>query len=495
METPQIITQALSIFKNSSVSEELNTILQKLESRSIEEILNTEKIKEIRQIDNDIRSIVTNVFLSNNLNESAKLIFTEWNYLKRGIENADLKGILIFLSVNCYLHTDIKELLSEEELSEHITQSVADKISTLLQRCNVDIQALPDTPYHEKEMMSKFQQGLIDDDVKSVYDFIEAIERGGRGLHFNFMLEHLIAFLYQINYSCFLQTISKLNNPQSFVFYFQSFKIEKLICLSKENSLTNKWLNFELIRQIIEKEQKENFEENECVGIKNILERITLVDFKFLKQTISYFHRSKLFNASLGELLLTFSNCQIEEIFSDCFFIDKYTNNCEARNNLLERFENKSSEIQMKFMLTTIYEKWDSYYTSLFNVDDFYLNELLLTDFCEFIAMYYINNATEEDITLQMLSIIQQLNWIESEWFSSITKQQTVFHLLFSKFYLLSFSYKERHLKNNDIVDLFLELKQDNILAQRYFEEKMQNIIEKIGSNITPKNIQNEIPE
>jgi hypothetical protein len=120
METPEIIAQALSIFKNSSVSEELEIVLQKLESKSIEEILNAEKIKEILQIDDNIRSIVTNVlYQSTNLEECAKVIFTEYNYLKQGIENADLKFILIFLSVNCYLHIDINNLLSDEELSEH----------------------------------------------------------------------------------------------------------------------------------------------------------------------------------------------------------------------------------------------------------------------------------------------------------------------------------------------------------------------------------------
>ena len=60
METLEIIrSQAITQSYNSSIHKELNSILLKLESKTLEEFLNGEKSEEIRAIDNEIRNIVT----------------------------------------------------------------------------------------------------------------------------------------------------------------------------------------------------------------------------------------------------------------------------------------------------------------------------------------------------------------------------------------------------------------------------------------------------
>jgi hypothetical protein len=465
-----ILEKALEILKNSSVNEELNALLQKLESKTIENILNLEKNTEIRIIHNDIRTLCVPI-VKIKPEIITELIFTEQIYLKRGIENVDLKLILIFLCVNCYLQIDIKKLLTDQELSEYSTRLISNRITEFLQRISLDIKMLPDASYYEIEMMKDFHQGIRENDIKKTYQFIEAIERGGCGFHFNFLLEDLISFLYELNYSYFLNHISKISNLQSIIFYIQSFDIEQLFCLSKEPLLTNKWLNFELSRQIIEKERKDGFEETECIAIENILMKINADDFDFLKQTIQYFHRSKLFNAALGKLLISFTDCKIQEILSDCFIINAYNNNCEARKKMLERIENNASELKLRICLSIIYEKWKSYLDELFNSDDFYQNDILLTDFCDFIVLYYIQITHEEDIINQISEIIKQLIWIELQWFASKSKLLTTFSLLCSKLYLLSFAYREKQLKNKHIATLFSNMKCDNILLKRYFRD------------------------
>jgi hypothetical protein len=298
------------------------------------------------------------------------------------------------------------------------------------------------------------------------------------------LLEHLISFLYQLNYSSFLEHISKIDNLQEFIFYLQSFKIEQLIRLSNEPSLTNKWLNFELIRQITEKEQKDKFEENECIALKNILTKINISDFDFLKQTIQYFRRSKLFNAALADLFILLSGSKTQDILSECFVIDQYTFNYESRKELFERFKNNASELQTKEFITIIYEKWQSYFNRLLNSEDFYLNDVLLTDFCDFIALYYISFATEEDVITQMTAVLKDLIYIDSQWFASKSKQLTTFLLFYSKLYLLSFAYKEKHLNDTCIITLFSKMKSDNMLSCRYLNDKIMKSLSIIEENL-----------
>lgn len=486
METPQIILEkALTMLDKSSINEGLNTLLQKLESKTIEEILNASKVEDVQQINNDIWKIVTNVLYSSKTDdgkthEISDIIFTEQNYLKRGIQNIDVKLILFFLSVNCYFNIDTKSLLSKK----YSFELISNKISKILLNINVDIQILHNAPYHEKEMMKKFKKGILECNIDNTYQFIEAAEKYRKNLHFHFLLEQLVSFLYQLNYSYFLEHISKIDNIQNIIIHLESFKVEQLVCLANEYSLINKWLNLEIIRQIIKKEQKNGFEENECIAIKNALFKINNTDFGFLKQTILYFHKSKLFNAGLGYFLVSLSKSQIQDIVSNCLIINQYTFNYEPRKELLKRFTIYASELQTKEFLTIIYNKWQTHFNGLKKSDAFYLNELLLTDFCDFIALFYISVTTEEDVIKQMTDIIKFLTQINSQWFVSKSKQQTMFYLYYSKLYLLSYAYKEKHLNDTCIVDFVSKIKSDNILMRRYMDYKILQSLSVIEENI-----------
>lgn len=491
MEIPKIIlTKSLKISLSSTLNGKLDELLRKLETRTIEDFLNGEKVENIRKIDNEIRQLVIDTVHSGGKSENsrvqdiAQLIFTERSYLINGISNADVKSILIFLSVNCYLQIKIESLLSKQELSEQFTQPIADKLLKLLSSIKLETQALPNAPYHKREMMNESKKGFANNDIKRTYHLIESIERGGRGFHFNFLLESLIAFLSRLNLPSFLKVLSALDSPQSFVFYLQSLKKEKLFKLANEPSLTNKWLNFELIRQIIEKNQKQDFEVSECVAIKNALVKIQTNDFYFFKQTIKYFHSSNQFNASLGELLISLSNLQIKEIISDCFVIDKYIFHHEARKFLLKHFKINATDQQHEFLLSTIFKKWYLFFESLLSSLDFYQNELILTDFCDYIVNYHTLLMSDKDVIIQMKNLISKIKFIDAEWAITESKQLTNFYLYYSKLYLLSYAYKNKKLSDTEIANQFTELKQNEIQIQRYSKMEKSTHIDIIAENI-----------
>lgn len=479
-----ILEKALSVLNSSSVNVELSSLLQKLESKTIEEILKIGDNDEMWQVDSDIRMLCS-ITAGMDYKDVAGLIITEQNYLKRGIENGDVKLILIFLCVNCYLQIDIRSLLTELEYSEDSKQLTSDRIGKVLQGIEFEITALADAPYHEIEMIRGFQQGIKENNIKNTYQFVESVERGRLGFHFNFLLEHLVSFLHQLDYPRFLKHISEVKNLQKLIFYLQSFEMEQLLCLSNAPLLTGKWLNFELIRQIVRRAQKDEFEEIECIAIKKTLAKIDADDFDFFKQTIQWFHRSKLFNAALGELLISFADYKIQEILSDCFAIDQYYNNYEARKKMLERFESNAPERQVNVFLEAIYNKWHSYFNGLFVSEDFFLNDVLLTDFCDFIALYYIRIASEVDVIDQMYEAIVRLTCIDTQWFVSSVKQSATFHLFYSKLYILSFAYKERQLKDARIAALFFKIKCDGILLHRYFKEEKMKSLRVIDENLS----------
>jgi hypothetical protein len=491
METPEIIiSRAIAQSYNSSIHEELNSILLKLESKTLEEFLNGEKSEEIRSIDNEIRNIVTsNVHTFRNESEDkiaivAQIIFTVKEYLQKGISNGDVRAVLIFLGVNCYLQIEIEKLLSEDELEETNTQIVSEKIIKILKSINLTTQVLPDAPYHEKEMMKEYSEGFSENNIAKTYKLIEAIERGGRGFHFNFLLENLLSFLYKINFTCFVNVLSSLKSPNEFVFYLQSLKKEELLKIANESTISNKWLNFEIIRQIIEKENKESYEELEIESIKAVIGRIENVDFGFLKQTIKYFHRSKLFNASLGTFLVSIEESKIEEIISKCFTIDKYSFNLEARDVLREQFIKLASIDQFDFFHTLVFNKWKLYFDIIHSTEDFYQNGLLITDFANFVVYYHTNLTDDNTLILMIDELIEKVRFIDSEWTCSSSQQITKFHLYHSELFLLTYAYRNKKLNVPQLLGKYEELINNRIHLSRYVSEETSNFLNQGRQNI-----------
>ena len=484
-----ILTQALAKSNSSSIHVELENLLKKLQNKTFEKILSAEEDEEIWSIDNKIRDVVTQTINFNQKSEDdkiesvAQIIFSAKEYLRKGISNGDVKSILIFLSVNCYLHIKLEKLLSTTELESSYTKAVSEKIVQILKSIKLTTQALPNSPYWEKEIMSESQKGFLENDISKTYRFIESVERGGRGFHFNFLLESLVSFLFHLNYTCFLNTLSHLQNPTDFVFYFQSFKKEDLIKIANESSLSHKWLNFEIIRQIIEKEQKEIIEELEIEAVKNVLDRIKLNDFNFLKQTAKYFHRSKLFNAALGVFLTSVNNAQMEEIISD-LPIDKYAFHIKTRDELLNHFSKAVSEEQLDIFLELIFNKWKHYFDNILTTEDFYQNSLLLTDFANYVVHYHTRKTEDNDLISSMENLIQKIKFIDSEWSNSSSHQLTKFHLYHSELYLLTYAYKNKKLKNPQMLTNYESIINDNISRSRYISDETDKYFEIGKKNI-----------
>jgi hypothetical protein len=486
MEISEIKAKALKGYLNSTLHEELNNLLQEIGTKNIEEILNVQKDDDFRENDNKIRQlcIFHHHFSDDEKVELiAQLLFTENQYLVKAITNADVKSVSIFLRVNCYLEIDVEALLS----NIHITSLLAEKIVILLLNINIETKVLPNAPYHEKKMTEESILGFDDNNINKAYELIESIERGGRGFHFNYLLENLISFLYSYDYHSFVELLTKFNHFHNFVFYFQSFPKEKLIKLASEPTLINKWLNFELIRQIIKKVGKNNFEKEDCFAVKSTITKIKTEDFDYLKQTINYFHTSSLFNAALGELMSSLSEDQIKEIVSDCFEINNYNSHIEARNLLLESFEVNATKVKFSFLLRVVFEKWNTYFKNLYKSDDFYLNNILLTDYADFIVNYFTISISSQDILFEMKKSINKIIYIDTVWSVSESKQITHFHIFYSYLYLLSYAYKYKKLNDSEILDLFSLLQQNKIQQKRYFKHSEQNIINIIDENLKIK--------
>ncbi|QIG89324.1 hypothetical protein G6R40_06355 [Chryseobacterium sp. POL2] len=474
MEISEIITKAF-LYKNPSIYKELDVIISELGRFSIDEILEQGN-QEISKIDRDIRNSVNNALYyqeseEENIKKVANLIYTARRYFEKGILDADVKSILLFLSINCYLQINIDKFIENGDFNIH---SICEKIKELLTKAILDIKALPEAPINEKMKFSAYTEGYSQNNIEKVYNLIEAIERGSnRGFHFNYLLENLIKFLYEINFPIFIEILSKQQNISNIIFYLQSFNFDELIKISNESSFFNKWINFEIVRQLTKKENKRSVISDEEIRIvKDVLIRINNDNFDFFKQSIKYFSRSKLYNSALGISLTETEDDKITAIISECFVFDKYSNNLENRDFLKDQFSNYANDEKAKTFFTSIFNQYERFLKELYQDEKFYLNNILLTDYANYILHYYVSYVDEELIVNKLKNLLDNIIFIDSEWAISESQQITKFHLYNSEIHILTYEYKNKNLNIQEITTLYNELLNNKILLKRYASEE-----------------------
>src|SRR5690606_7758970 len=298
-------------------------------------------------------------------------------------------------------------------------------------KATLDIKALPEAPINEKMKFSAYTEGYSQNNIENVYNLIEAVERGSnRGFHFNYLLENLIRFLYEINFPIFFEILSRQQNISNIIFYLQSFNFEELIKIADESSLSNKWINFEIVRQLTKKENKKSIISDEEIRIvKDVLIRINNDNFDFFKQSIKYFSRSKLFNSALGIALTEIEDDKIAEIISECLLFDKYNNNLENRDFLKEQFGNYANNEKAKTFFISIFNQYERFLKDLYQDEFFFLNNILLTDYTNYILDYYVSYVDDELIVNKLKNLLNNVIFIDSEWAISESQQITKFNL------------------------------------------------------------------
>ncbi len=471
----KLITEAFSNIKTASKHDKLQSLLEDLGNHSTESIL-FKKDGNLRNNSHRIHETISTFlpgFFSHNQTSKqtlSSILLTIKKYFDMAVTNGDIKSLLIFLSVNCYLKIDIKHFITEEIN----TTKLSDSLIKVLEKVKLETQLKPGAPYHEKELKAISIEGINEQNIEKIYQLILSIERGGRGFHFNHLLENLIFFFSKFDTEQFVKHLDSLTHPETVVFYLQNFSESTLIEISNSYNHNNQWVHFELIRQIIEKEGEDYDVNSRAIqSIIKSLEALYNHNIDIYKQAINFFHRSKFFNSALGYQMKDLTEDEIVEILNSIIPLDKYNSNLEQRTILLEEFSKGVSEEVYHKGLITVFIRWKDLCTSIAESEDSYQSDVLLTDFANFVVQYYSLLDKKEIINL-INSSINNLIWINSEWFINQSQQITKYHLYLTEVFFLSFAYKNKKISNPKTLILIDQLKN----YKQYEEKRIINNVD-----------------
>lgn len=434
----EIIPELLALVKNARENPIIKEHLDSLYALDIKSLVEGDsKSSEISQ------KIYTEIAGSTYITDSQKLLEAiagivkpSLTYLSQAYEEGNIKALIIFLNLNCYLKIPLNYI--EPESQPEAKQKLSEEIHFQLKNFYIRFDVPHHAPYFEKELKNQFENGVIERDLEKVYDFIHAVENG-RGFPLNFLIANLAEFLFQIESQKFIAYINSLDQPQYSVFYFQYQKRDYLAAVLSSSELDNVWSIVELIRQLVERNEQSPVVLAEMVAIERGLSALYKLDKKTYVKSVSFFHNRYLFNVALGHQVLGLNQEDLRNVFSTCLPINRYESFLEIRKTLLDILEKKKHK-NLSIILETVYRRWCILKEQICSSDD-YQNTLLLTDFGHYVIAYHVVNTSPERVKGLILCLIDKIQWIETEWFKDETQQTTKFHLYLTELYLLSFAY------------------------------------------------------
>ncbi|MCL2116508.1 MAG: hypothetical protein FWH29_09850 [Methanobrevibacter sp.] len=497
MEISKIISESIKLSNFSKEEDDLKKLLSKLEDSFSLKTLLSKDFWESDDVFGDVARIISEKFdilkskdksEDEKVHQISRIIATTTPYLNRAIKDNNLKLLIIFLLTK-RREINVIELLKNEKVSKKDCLPIFDSLSNFFQKnLKVGIDVSINSSDSDKKTVELIKKAFTHDNINLFYTEFSSIERGVG--YYNYSIDYLLSFMKNCNFDIFLNTLSKIDDIFLIYLFLQNLDENELIKVADSN-LKNKWLNVELIRRILNIE-KDRLPEESFNAIINSLERVHEKDYTFFKDLIKYFNKtqfnkSNLFNRALGNFLASLPNPKIEEIFNECFEMSKSYLSINYKTTLLNQFGDNADEEKTKFFVSIVFKKYEEFLEMSMKSEDFYHNDLLITDFANFIIHYYDMMLTDKEIVNQLSTLFKSINYIDSEWFISLSQQITKLYFYYSKIYLLSHVYHGRKITSSKVRDSFSDFRNNEIIIHKlssHNEEKFESSFKKISEKL-----------
>lgn len=453
---------------------QLNEILSNLETKENNYILNI-----YNKENNEISRIIINISKYNEkkkkIHAYSSIISSAVKYFKKSLKNKNIKYLLIFFTITHNLNIPFDYFLKYERIKLTDCAKIKNIVFDFLKKTRINLN------FDSREIKYYYNQAIKNENISEIYNYLLA--KQNEPIHLNFLLNQLIRFLIIIDFGFFKKSLTFIKLPHKTILFLDNVNDEKILKLNTEKKL-DKWMYFELLRQIIQRFKNKEDEIKYIHYIEELISKLyNETTILFFNQIINYFRKDCLFNNALGLFLTRCSYCDLEFIVKNYFNFSKDTIFLKQKNELLKSFKKNANKKQINFLLILVYHKWYDFIQNL-NNQDVFCKELILSDYCDYILQYYLI-FDNKYIIEQLYNLLKKIVYIDSEWFSSLTSQFTQLFIYLTEIYLISFAYNYKNIKNNKITNLFLEFKENKIYHQKFSLNNIQYELNRLEKNLS----------
>lgn len=489
MEIPHhIITQAVAASRTSPVNKGLQETLSKIEGFSALDFIGKSRPEQIERAGQAVHGYASVGIFTNGRSDAdcvaalAPVIATIYPYLTRGIEEAKLQPLLIFLMVNALLRIPLRDLLTSEEMADPKMTALSAAITGVYGNGIGDFTPAASGPRQTANLVQTYLEGVAEANVAKAYRLVDQYQQTNKP-PLNYLISNLLAFLYQLDPTQALQLLQAKPQPMAYATYFFFFSEHVLRTMATDYSITENWLLFEVIRQLIFPKNRQ--EENADIPLfTSALRQIAQRDFAFFKQAARYFRRDNAVCAGVGAYLPETTDAEVSQVLTECYPVAPQNDDHLARNALAKGFAEKASESQLKHLFTVIFQMWWAFMNEAAESGKTHSQGIILTDYADLVPCYYIRVAPGSDLEDIMFQTIRRVQWIDTQWSRSQFEQLATYRALQSILFLLSFAYKAKGMHIAFLEAEYMALLRHPIQLSRYATNELKTQFPKAIENM-----------
>lgn len=317
----------------------------------------------------------------------------------------------------------------------------------------------------EVEAQKRYIDGLKNNNIKDIYSFVDAFERGCGNLQ-NSFIDFTIFMLAKTSFEDLIKILDNKNDTIGMIYLLNNLSIEEELQIAVKSN--NILLKFEVLREVVYFQKKITISTDENNLIQNIIVAFSKdknIWEQFLSFYLEYPSRAPLLFSSFGKVFSKLEKIKIDD-FINHIKLDQHLNQ-ENKESFKIFFYNIDNDKVKETLLLEILDKWMNY------VDNYTKNllSIILTDIFDVIVIVINDFIAKDDIIIRIENSINNLNEIGNIWFNDEFEQRTYFYKEMSKLFLYSFAIKKHKLTSYK--KLIQELCKNNIELK--YEHKNPN--------------------
>lgn len=407
-------------------------------------------------------------------------------YFEKGIFDIDLVSFLIFFRVNFFLKIDINYLIENYCYKSHF-DNLLWNLAFELEKINIFIMDL-DSYNRSDEFIKKIKLNLAREDMDALNSTFKLINlqkivdlTKPPRLIFSSILLELVSFLKQQDLNLFIRSMLNLDNLLSIILFVKVCSFDEIERIYQNNEINSEGLLYCFLKKIFDEKYEDIMKYNDLV--KDILLQLFNSNEKLFIKIILIFHDKLILNESLGSFICDLDTKNIKQIVNK-LPINWFSQTNNYRRKLLESCNQDSKHFHL--LLKLLFEKRHTYLNDKLQDDAEYFNlGNTLTDLCSCDLVYYLEFYNDNQIIEKIISILDSLRFLDSEWFYNYTDYKKHFHVYYADLLILSHIYNYKNLKSNDVKNLFENHITIDFLKKLLYKEDLES------ANIIKENLIN----
>lgn len=309
--------------------------------------------------------------------------------------------------------------------------------------CNINLDNLPMYYHLEKELTQSYYLGIQNNDLKKIYDFLDAHERRG-----SFFPEPYIEFLSYVSVKIFFDDFVNIinnKNPLDIQFLIKNFTTEDKLKIAINSN--NNFLKFDVIRSLVYFNSNNQFSKNLLKNENELISEIIISlsrDENNWKDFLQYFF---IYPSRNPQLFLPFASTIDNLSYNKIDVLIKFIK-IERFNNEIARISINNLVLKMKddekqkYILQRIHNRWIDF---IENYHD-YFGDIFLTDVIDIVIVYIREFLTKSNIELILNQSMYNLEEIDNQWFKDGSEMSNYFYKQLTITFVYSFGIEQHKL-------------------------------------------------